>query len=75
VPGGQVRKRLCKTKCGDEREDGRTRGDAEFLLGEERQNCSFQPDHRANEGVDKDEPRELLPVLSKAQDEGSGMRH
>ena len=43
------------------------RGEAELVLGEQRQDGAFLADHAADERVDADEQRELGEVLAQAE--------
>ena len=45
----------------------RERGEAELLLGQQRQDGAFLADHPADEGVDADEQQELAEVLAQPE--------
>src|SRR5207248_3455201 len=63
----QVRQRLRHAECDDEREDRGARCQAEITLGQERQNCTFEAHHAANEGIDDHQQQELPPVGPEAE--------
>src|SRR5437867_4875098 len=63
----EVDDRLRDAKADDERGDGGLRGESELLLAEERQHRPLQPDHRAHEGVQDDEDRELREILPQPE--------
>src|SRR5207244_10543198 len=54
--------RLGDAERDDEGEDRRLRGESEVALADEREHASLEPDHRADEGVQPDEERELSGV-------------
>jgi hypothetical protein len=56
----------------DERQHGRACRELELLLGDRRQDAALQADHRAHEGVDDHEERELREVLAKTQTDAAG---
>ena len=65
--GEEVGAGLDDPEGGDERERGGELGEAELLLGEQRQDGALLADHAADEGVDADEQRELGEVLAQAE--------
>src|SRR5205823_4037945 len=72
--GDEVDDRLRHAEAHDERRDGRLRAEPEFLLAEERQHRALQPHHRADEGVQDDEERELREVLAQPEATVGGLR-
>ena len=67
TPGEIVRERLGHAEHDDERQHRGPRDQVEVLLGDRRQDASLHPDHRADEGIDEDEQRELREVLAQAE--------
>ena len=65
--GEVVRERLRHAEDDDEREHRGLRGEVKLLLGDRRQDAALHADHRADEGVDDDEQRELREVLAQAE--------
>jgi hypothetical protein len=51
----------------DEGDDEGRRRDAELLRPDEWDDRSFDPDHAADEGIDHDKQRKLLPILFQAE--------
>ena len=70
--GGEVRQRLRDAEGDDERQHRRARGELEVVAADERQRRALEADHRADEGVDGDEQRELRGVLAQPQPDGGG---
>ena len=66
-PGEEVRDRLHGAEGEDERQGGGERGDAERLVGEQREHGALLADHAADERVDADEQRELAEVLAQPE--------
>jgi hypothetical protein len=56
---GEVRRRLRDAKGDNERQERRARTHAEVLPPDKRQRRALEPDHRADERVDRDQQREL----------------
>src|SRR5438093_11150633 len=63
----QVDHRLRHPEAHDERRDGRLRAETELLLAQEWQHRPLQAYHRADEGVQDDEERELREVLPQSE--------
>ena len=59
----------------DEGQRGGERGEAEHLVGEERQDGAFLADHAADERVDADEQRELGEVLPQTEPDRAAVVH
>jgi hypothetical protein len=57
-PGAEVGQRLDQPEGDDEGEDGGAGGEVELLAADQRQRRALQPDHRADEGVDRRSVRE-----------------
>ena len=62
-----VRERLRDAEYDDERQHGGASRELEFPLGNRGQDAALQPRHRADEGVDDDEERELCEVFAETQ--------
>lgn len=67
TPRDVVRKRLRDAEDDDERQNGALRREMKFVLGDRGEDRPLHPDHRANEGVDDDEQRELREVCPNAE--------
>src|SRR5262249_39702905 len=51
----------------NERDDQGSRGDLKFLRADQRHDGPFKTNHAADEGIDKNEKRELRPVGTQAK--------
>jgi len=67
MPRHKVGNRLDDAKADDEGDNDCRRCDLEFLRPDERDNCSLQSHHAADESIDQDQKRELSPVLAQAE--------
>ena len=65
--GAEVGERLREAEGDDERQHRGLGGEPEVGLADERQGRALEPDHRADEGVDRDEQRELREVLAQSE--------
>ena len=66
-PGGEVGDRLGQAERDHEGEDGRGRGELEVALADQRQDAALEPDHPADERVERDQQRELRCVRAQAE--------
>ena len=67
MSGDQIGEGLDDAEADDEGDDDRGRSDLELFRADQRDHRPLQPDHAADEGIDEDEQRELLPVLAQAE--------
>ena len=65
--GAEVGQRLGEPEGDDERQHRRAGGQVEVLAADQRQRRALEPDHRADEGVDRDQQRELRGVLAQPE--------
>ena len=63
----QIGERLDETEADDEREDHGIGRNPELFFCQKWHNGAFESDHAADEGVDKDQECELLPVLAQSE--------
>ena len=69
--GREIRERLCSTEGNDERENGTLRRESEVVLADEREDAPLEPDHSADEGIERDEERELARVRPQPEANGN----
>ena len=65
--GAEVGERLGEPEGDDERQHRGARGEAEVVAADQRQGRALEADHRADEGVDRDQQRELRAVLAQPE--------
>ena len=68
----EIGDRLDDAEADDEGDDNGGRCDLELFGADQRNHRPLQPHHAADEGIDEDEQRELLPVLAQAQPDAEG---
>jgi hypothetical protein len=70
--GGEVRERLGDAEGDDEGEDGALRGEPEVVLPDQREHATLEADHRADEGIQRNEQSELAGVGPQSEPNGDG---
>jgi hypothetical protein len=72
APAARLVKDFASPEGDDERRYGGARAQAEVVLADQRHGGALEPDHRPDEGVDRDEQGELRQVLAQPEPDRHG---